>query len=390
MWFFSVASVWTVQGLYLDSYWTIGGALTVIGVTTLIFPLLYECPINKIYAFIGGSAIGLLPATAYTFSLLSFIFFVVVVYISFFKYKYYRKFFLFSVLGGCFANIIIVSWLLIYGDIKGMVIYHFIVNQLYYINYVPFDSIVFIHSLIPSLTSDHLIENLAIYTFSIGSLLLLNTAKYRANAFIVIIGILTLQLRGSIGFQNGTFLLASFGMFLLSFVMKVGKKPLVLVFFIIVIFVIMAIHSRYAISSPFGMTLLQRKNIHWELFREKSEMKFVQEIQKYTNSNQRILVIPYNPDIYIYANRLPINKYHAYLPWEADYAQHPWSGYERDICIDLPKEKPAVIFFDNFIVWGKYSADKYMPCVLELINKEYTRMPNGSYVYVRNDLFNKK
>ncbi|CAI3938706.1 unnamed protein product [Commensalibacter communis] len=389
LWFFAMSSVWTVQGLYLDSYWTVGGALTVIGLATVIFPMLCKSPILTIHAFIGGAAIGLLPATAYSFSFVPLTFFIVVAYISICKHHEYRKIFLFSLLGCCFANLLVMMWLLIYGDLKGLIVYHFVLNQFYYINYVSVGLKTLIDSFIPSFCNDHLISNLVVYTFILGSIILFCISAYKMSALIIILGVLTLQLRGSVGFQNGAFLIASFGLFILSFVRKTENKPILSIFSSVLIMLIMVVHGKYATSSPFGETMDKRKNITWKLFGERLDLGFTSEIQKYTKADERILVIPYNPDVYIYANRLPIKKYHAYLPWEADYAQHSWNGYERDICKDLPLKKPPVIYFDNYIVWGQFPAEKYMPCVLDFMKVEYTRLPNNSYVYVRNDLIHK-
>lgn len=389
-WFFSISSFWIVQAVYTDSYWTVGGALTVIILATTIFPMLYESNIIKTQYFISGFAIGLLPLIAYPFSVLSALFILVILYISLIKRCLYSNHLLMVFLG-CLSSIgIVFLWLLIYGDIGGMIAFHFIANQFYYSNYISANFTTCIQSLIPRLDLDWLIQDLAIFSFFSACIILCFSSKYKVGALLVICGIISLELRGSITFQNGAFLIASFGFLSLSLIEKTKKFPRTAIVSTISILVVVVMFSDYATTSPFHQTRLERKNVHWQLFKERPDVGFVQEIQKYTETDQRILVIPYNPDIYIYANRLSIKKYHEYLPWEADYAKSPWYGYDRDICIDLPKEKPSAIYFDNYVVWGRYSAQSYMSCVIDFMNKEYTRMPNDSFVYIRNDLLNKK
>lgn len=80
-----------------------------------------------------------------------------------------------------------------------------------------------------------------------------------------------------------------------------------------------------------------------------------------------------------------MKKYHEYLPWEADYARHPWFGYERDLCVDLPANLPPVIYFDDYRVWGRWSAADYMPCVLKILARDYQRDPVEKSVYIRRD-----
>lgn len=394
LWFFSIACVWIVQGLYLDSYWTIGGALTVIALASVILPMLYECNMSKTSSFVGGIAIGLLPFTAYPFSLLSAIFIFVIIGFSILKYRLHQTTLLMSFLGCLIAVLITFLWLFIYGDIGGMIAFHFIANQVWYARYVPLQPIEFFKSLTPGFEANNLIQDLAIYAFFLGAIFLFVSGRNKIIALVIALGVLTLDLRGSIVFHNGAFLIASLGMFSLSLIKITQNRFKLSIFLSGLMLIIMNIHITYAVSSPAIKTLSEQKEVKWELLKEKSEVEFVKEIHKYVKPDQRILVLPYSPDIFIDVNRLPMKKYHGYLPWEAEYAKHPWHGYDRDICIDLPKERPPVIYLNGDNVWG-YLVKDYMACVIDFMNKEYSHIPNaasfsnGSYIYVRNDLLNK-
>ena len=106
-----------------------------------------------------------------------------------------------------------------------------------------------------------------------------------------------------------------------------------------------------------GQTLAQRRAAEWHLTQDDT-VDFARTIRTYTQPNERILAVPYSPDVYLLAHRLPIKKYHAYLPWEADYAAHPWHEYNRDLCVDLPKDKPPAIYFDSWVIWGVHDPKK--------------------------------
>nr|WP_259329341.1 hypothetical protein [Acetobacter pasteurianus] len=53
--------------------------------------------------------------------------------------------------------------------------------------------------------------------------------------------------------------------------------------------------------------------------------------------------------------------------------------------MDLPKDEPPVIYYDHWVVWGTYPAEKFMPCFLQILEKDYTQMPDDQFIYVRKD-----
>ena len=301
LWFGFISSVWLIQGLYLDNYWTLGGCFAAIGLVTLVV--------------INGICID---------------------------HRKYVSIFATS-LSGCLTSIIMMLvWLGIYGDIGGMVAFHFITNQMNYARYIPFNLSNFFLSLIPSFSSNHIVETFALFSFCFGGIILVAKGKYKISACLVLCGILGLQARGSILFQNGAFLIASVTLIIVAFVKSTEVKPDISLFFsVISTFCIFFIIDQYAVTSPNILDKRQRNVYQWHAFRE-GYNEDTKAIWFYVDKNERILSIPYNPDIYILANRLPIKKYHAYLPWEADYALHPWHHYERDLCKDLPKNKPPL------------------------------------------------
>lgn len=384
MWLGGIATVWTVQGLNLDSYWPIGGALTVISMATVVLPLCFNRPVSLPQAFWGGFATALLPFAAYAFGPLAVVFYAIPCLIWMFNHSAYKKT-IKEITLGCFcACLIMTIWLVLYGDIGGMIAFHIIANQKWYVHYIPFGIDAFLHGMALSLAPDRIIETLAVITFSLASFLLVWKSTYKFSALLVICGLMTLQIRGMDGFQNGAFLMAAFALACVMTTVCLKNYPNILSLLALGSVGGLFLSSQHAISSPWGQTLAQRRAAGWHLTQNDS-VDFARTIRAYTRPDERILAVPYSPDVYLLAHRFPIKKYHAYLPWEADYAAHPWHGYNRDLCVDLPKEMPPAIYFDSWVIWGVHDPKKFMSCVVDLLHTNYTQIPQGSSVYIRND-----
>jgi hypothetical protein len=103
---------------------------------------------------------------------------------------------------------------------------------------------------------------------------------------------------------------------------------------------------------------------------------------------ERIQSLVYAPALYIYAGRYPASAHMYYLPWMAEYVEAPVLGVNADICEDLRGVRPPVIRFDNWTVrslHGSYPPRDFMPCVLEILEAEYTATKRFPHFYVRND-----
>ena len=390
LWFGILSSIWLIQGLYLDSYWTIGGCFVTIGMATLIIPLLYNIQISKFQAFIGSFFTALLPFVAYPFALFLLALLLIVVGRACMEFSKYKSTLIIIVLGCCISTGLMVLWLWVYGDIGGMIAFHFIGNQVNYAHYLPFNFMNFLCSLAPSFASDRIVETFAVCAFFIGSIILLIKGKYKISVGLLLIAILSFQARGSVLFQNGTFLLASIAIMIISFIKLMEYKPkIAIILSCLSMVVIFTIIDFYALTSPGVFNREQRHMYQWRAFREDNSEE-ARIIRFYVRQDERMLSIPYNPDIYILAHRLPIKKYHAYLPWEADYALHPWQHYDRDICVDLPKNKPPVIYYDPAKIWNMYSPEQFLGCVITILKNEYTQIAPNSFIFIRNDRFKDK
>ncbi|WP_415527641.1 hypothetical protein [Gluconobacter sp.] len=385
VWLAAMAAQWTVQAFNMDSYWTVGGDLLTVVMALLILPVLLEDDVGRWQACCGGACIALLPLTAYSFAPTAILLGLAIVTV---RRSGYRNS-LFQALAGAGAALgACLFWMLFYGDLGGMIAYHFVANQFYYSRYIGVGLRPLFQSLIPSFRPDTIIQSLAVICFGCGSFLLFAMSRHRLSVLLLAGALLMTQVRGAFGFQDGTFVMGAMTLCVLMGVRMMQSHERLATLVAAVFCGVYVTGARHATTSPYDMTRRQQQEAGFHPLRENTDVGFVRAIQSHSRPGERILVIPYNPDVYIYAGRLSMKKYHEYLPWEADYAHHPWDGYERDLCHDLPHDLPPVIYFDDYRVWGQWSAADYMPCVLRVLAQDYQRDPIEKSVYIRRDRLN--
>lgn len=382
MWLTAMGAQWTLQAFNMDSYWTVGGDLLGGVIALVILPLFLGADIGRWQARCGGASLFLLPLTAYSFAPTAVLLALSVLAV---RRPGSERVIpnLLAGAGGALAVCLI--WMVFYGDLEGMIAYHFVANQFYYAPYIDVGLKPLVLSLIPSLHYDALVQSLATICFYCGSILLFAASRHRLAVMLLLGAILMTQVRGAIGFQDGAFVMGALTLCILMLVWVTQSREIVGILVAGLFCIMFVLGLRQATSSPYEMNREQQRQVGFHPTRENTDVGFVKVIQKYSTPQERILVIPYNPDVYIYAGRLSMKKYHEYLPWEADYARHPWFGYERDLCVDLPNDRPPVIYFDDYRVWGRWSAADYMSCVLKILARDYQRDPVEKSVYVRRD-----
>ncbi|WP_281701445.1 hypothetical protein [Acetobacter malorum] len=377
--------VWIIQALNMNGYWIFGGDLTVLAGSLLVVPALLDVPVKKWGAVGGGAALALLPFVAYSFLPVTFLFTLcLLVVLCRRASKLSRTDVVYGLAGAFGAFAIFLVWMLVYADLKGFVVYHFINNQFYYAHYIPFSFGAVLKSLRPSVLPENLVQTLAVLTLLIGSLILMVKTRYKLAALIAIAGLFSLDARGGTTFHDGAFVVAALGLVSQMLPVWLDETRYRLSSCAGVLVACSLLVGLHAVSSPFGEDYVQRKRSGFHPFMASNDL-IDQKIRQYAHPDERILVLPYNPNVYIEADRLPIKKYHDYLPWEADYAKHPVKGYERDICVDLPKALPPVIYFNNWTVWGLWKPEQFMGCAVQILQTQYGQLPGIPDVYVRKD-----
>lgn len=113
--------------------------------------------------------------------------------------------------------------------------------------------------------------------------------------------------------------------------------------------------------------------------------EFAKVAEALTEPGDRILAYSFQNYQYIAANRLPASGYYFFLPWQRDYMDKPVLGIRIDPCKDIETNKPKLVMLDEWNVWDRYAWASYGGCVIDLMAKDYLRLPATPY-YVRRDV----
>ncbi len=303
------------------------------------------------------------------------------------------------------------AWLCVFGSIAGYLAFHVITNQLYYARYIRFTPAEFFGSFLPSLNPDRRVHQIGLACLYAGvGVLIADGWRSRAAGWagpvsraFGIGGIVLLNARGSAGFPDGAFLVASIGLAALclppalaSDVTSLGSLRTPgqagiarfagrhLPRWLPVAIIATGVIGAEAVAR--GATWSHKRILAVEPFHYAvSPLPDFVEIRRIVRPGERMLALVYSPPVYLWADRLPMRKYHEYLPWEADYARHPWFGQDRDLCVDLARDPPPLVYFDNWTVWDKYEPRAFMPCVIAILAERYERDPGFPLLYVRRD-----
>lgn len=98
-------------------------------------------------------------------------------------------------------------------------------------------------------------------------------------------------------------------------------------------------------------------------------------VRSITPADERILALVYNAGFYTRVDRLPASGHFVYSPWQALYETQPFAGHRMDICRDIRDNRPTVVLFDDHVTWLTFPMEQYAPCVLEILQRDYTGFP---------------
>ncbi len=405
--FFGVlASTWILQALYMNSYHPIAGTFVVIGLALFVAPAWLSRIPSTFHVFIAGVCFALVGFTAYSYAPA-----VVVLGISGLlpligprapdeRPGALRRAAGALVLGGIAGSAIVLVWLAVFGDFLGFVVYHIVINQVYYSRYIDFTLSNFAQSFLPPVGPATIVHLIGLSCFYLALAAFLGLALMRRRGavrslFAIIIGfcgIALLNARGSTIFQDGTFLIAVIGAAAIAIPEALAQLGLAatlprawLATGLVATGVAGAeAAGRYAVATPTSYTRAQIVAVPPYHYGLKHDALY-NEIRRIAGPDERVLALVYNPEFFLSVGRLPMNKYHEYLPWEADYAKNPRFGQLRDLCVDLDQSPPPIVYFDDWKVWDKYAPEQFMPCVIRILADKYQRQVQFPDLYVRKD-----
>ncbi len=386
-----IAAPWIVESLQMLNYHALGGAMVAVALAWLIVPAWTGARLIRWQALCSGFCLAMACGAAYSLAPTA-LFFGASAVLSVRSRddgdKGYPALLACAAgfLSGC---LVLLLWLLWFGDVVGYFVFHVIQQQVNYSRYTNYGIGVLASALEPSLAPILVTRTVSVITGLLGFVLLALTNKANVSrdhlakhwlAFTAcLLGVLMLEFRGAAGFQQGSFLVASVALVALSLPMRLAALPSLPKFLpalagSIVIGLLLSsaeIADRTALNSPFGydrQTLVKQPKTSLKVDRVSP---LTRRIQAVLHPGERLAVLVYNPALFLTSGFLPIRQFHEYLPWEADYARAPWFGRTRDLCATLMHNPPPVIVDDNWKVWGMYSPESFMPCLQPLLASTY-------------------
>jgi hypothetical protein len=393
----SLAGVWLIQALYLVSYHPVAGFLVVCGMALFVAPAWRGQRAGRLHGFMAGTCFALVLGTHYYFGPAILCLGMSALWAA---ARQDRAACAAFVAGGVAGIVGIFIWLLVFGDLLGYLAFHIAENQFVSAPLMHLKTTLFFHSLVPSLRPRARVHMLALFCWAMSfgtylCLVLVGPVPARRMAGPVVLGfggILLLDARGSVTFQDGAFLVASLGavgMALpaaqLRFLPRLsGLKTLAVTVLMGSFIVAVEFLGRHALSSPVPMTRAQILAASRFDIGISPDPMFAR-IRAVVRPDEPILAVPYAPDIYLQAGRTAMNGYYDYLPWDAAYGREPWFGQTHDICADLPKAPPPLIYFDNWNVGDKWDMHDYAPCFFVFLKAHYRQDPEFPDLYVRLD-----
>lgn len=394
-----IASIWIVQGLCFLDYQPLAGMILVIATASFTAPAWADEPASRLAAFIGGACCVLACFVAYAYGPAAVLLFGSGVWAGWQSGPGARRTIAAALAGACLALAAATLWLALYANLLGYLAFHFIRAQIYFGPYLNFSPLHPFAVLIPGHGRGEVVQTMGIVAAGLAVLMLFGPLLARrwrllGPALAAMLALILTNPRGSPIFQNATFVVLAFGWLALAMArlpralcLPVGRlEPARVATVAACVLGAIAAEAaaRHATSSPHGLTRSE-----WEVSQPHalglSQGPWAVALRRATKPDERFLALPFDPDLYFEAGRLPMRGYYDYLPWNADYAKSPWFGQTNDLCVDLQRDPPPVLFYNGWVVWDRYDPRNYMPCVLGVIAKLYVPAPATPDFFVRRD-----
>jgi len=390
-----LSMVWLPKFLNMELYPSIGGYFSAIMLAQCIVPLIFQRKVNSWSLFVGGTAFALAGFAAYPYFFSGMFFILSSIAVEPAEYLVRCPPIKTMLIGATAVITGVLLWLLIFGDIAGYFIYHIYFNQMIYSKFIEYSPISVLNNLSFSLTQQHAVQNVTIVLMvgwvlifsKVGALPSRRAACMRITAIgLIVCGVLFTNPTGDLIDHNNAFLIPNFALFSLAIALLMQRsvaRPSIWGS-------TAALASAIAAAAAMGWaanladTVFGAENSAARLKPEDSEIyRFIRSI---TREDGDLLSLIDNPIVYVRAARFPASGNIYYLPWQATYNRSAFGGYKIDICSDIRRRRPTVIWFFNWRVWDKESIETYEPCVLAYLVKDYAPIGFDSPWHVRKDI----
>jgi len=102
--------------------------------------------------------------------------------------------------------------------------------------------------------------------------------------------------------------------------------------------------------------------------------------------DEGILQVPFDLYRYVWIGRKPASGVFFWMPWMHDYSTRPILGHELNLCEQIEKNAPKLLYFNDFPIWHR-PTDRWMLCMKELVAKRYVRVGElGDKAMLRADI----
>jgi hypothetical protein len=393
-----VTAIWIVQGLCLFDYQPPAGALLLAGFAQFTLPACLGIAPGAASLFTAGLCLAMAPFMAFSYGPASLLF---AASGAWGRWRQGQARPLRAAGTGAALGIAVMAvWLAVYADWRGYLVFHFLHAIVDFGPYLGFGAAAPVAVLWQPLHRATLVQAMGETMVVAASCAAAapRPGKGARRTFLAIpwvlavAGILETNPRGSPIFQNGGFLIVAAGFAALAFARmpRVAGMDLAAPRRIAWSGAACALVAgaeavaRQATTTPHGYHRSELATLAPASL-AMSEAPWARRIRQVTTAQERILAVPFWPDMYPLAGRLPMKGYVIYLPWDADYARHPWFGVQHDLCADIRRDPPPVIYDNGWVVWNLYDPARYMACLQPILATRYTPMPGAPFFYVRTD-----
>lgn len=396
-----LSSIWGMTGLHMLLYQSIGGFLFVIAVSQFVMPRIAGIEPGKLGSAASGLSLSFACLSAYVLAVPSLGLILAAAMASRTNGDI-RSRFLTLFVGATVGVAIVLTWLLWFADLKGFLVYHLYFNQAVYANFIDYSPVSVLGGLRLSLRPEHVIHSYVLALFFLALLILVSLSttevkstgrlRWCAAMGVLAVSVLFLNPRGSSGgIHTNSFLAVSLALVSICFgllhqwsIEQPGRATAAGALFVVVLGAVSlegAADSTTADpggirKSGFAQGYAPLKPIDYDVYGV---------IRGATAPDERILALVFNPIAYIRTGRLPTSGHFYYLPWQAAYNRNPLADHKIDICVDIEARGPRVIYFDDWLVWGRYRLGEYEPCVLEQLQRNYAASATEPRLFTRRN-----
>lgn len=350
-------------------YQVVCGLMLSIALSIWLLPLLGNIHTGRTATIAGSALIASLPFLAVTYIPAA-----VVMLLASLKRDNWRN----IAIGAIAALVFNLLFLIITGSIKGFIAFHLYMNS----------------ELLAAYNGGQSLLTLVGYAFStatadLGNLFLLATIVVSLTAaacrhkglswrhVLVALGLGSLLLRGG-NIHGLSYIYAALAVPLLLISLIPERSPIKRGMLLVLCCVLLA---RLILGGPNEKQMMKDRRIP-------ETTEFAQVAQVLTEPGDKVLAYSFQNFQYIASKRLPASGYYFYLPWQRDYLDKPILGIRIDPCKDIETNRPKLIMLDEWNVWDRYAWSTYGGCVVDIVARDYVRLPGTPY-YARHDLAEK-